>query len=427
MKVQIRDKEAMDSLTVSSLRAYLEAQGWGNDRPWGTWATILSKEGGGKMWEVSVPNEAGGLLYAESVAEIIATLAEAEERSQLDVFYDLADGIKDAEAQANHKGIDSMTTHSLGRLQRVELRQVWQNEAQDFTPWLALPENLIVLSETLGMQLETAGQEEYVGQFRADILCRDTLDESWVLIENQLDRTDHRHLGQLLTYAAGLQTVTIIWIAASFTDEHRAAMDWLNEITNEQFRFFGLEVELWRIGDSDSAPKFNIVAKPNEWTRSLGESTRRPPRGDGEPSGLNLIYRDYWAKLRAHMADTGKSINLPEPNPPGRSRAFLSMGTTGFRLDAVLNSQSNRIGVEFNIRPQNPLEFFQMLKDQQEDIEAEIGEPLEWNDAPGQIAKKVSLYNNQTDPTYEEDWPNQFEWLGSTLVKFEQTFRQRIR
>ena len=106
MKVQIRDKEAMDSLTIASLRAYLEAQGWGNNRPWGTWATILSKEGGGKMWEVSVPNEAGGLLYAESVAEIIATLAEAEDRSQLDVFYDLANAVVVTARQDDQNGTE---------------------------------------------------------------------------------------------------------------------------------------------------------------------------------------------------------------------------------------------------------------------------------------------------------------------------------
>ena len=424
MKVQIRDREALSSLTTSNLRAYLQLQGWSDAGLWGERATIHVKEHGGRDWEILIPLRDTVADYAESMAEAVAVLAAVEDRSELDVFNDLAAG---TEASGNRKGAENMTTQRLARLERVDLRSIWTTEAQDFTPWLAQPENLAVLSETLGMELATEGTEQGVGPFRADILCQDTLDESWVLIENQLDRTDHRHLGQLLTYAAGLQTVTIIWIAASFTDEHRAAMDWLNEITSEQFRFFGLEVELWRIGDSDSAPKFNIVAKPNEWTRSLGESTRRTPRGDREPSSLNLIYRDYWSELRKHLAATGNSINLPEPNPPGRSRAFLSMGASGFRLDAVLNSQSKRIGVEFNIRPQDPLAFFQMLKDQQEDIESEIGESLEWDDAPGQKAKKICLYKDLTDPTDKNDWPNQFEWIGLTLVKFERTFRPHTR
>jgi hypothetical protein len=118
-------------------------------------------------------------------------------------------------------------------------------------------------------------QERSVGLFRADILCKETTTDNWVLIENQLERTDHVHLGQLLTYAAGLQAVTIVWIAQYFTEEHRAALDWLNEITDERFNFFGLEIELWRIENSPVAPKFNVVCKPNDWTKKISQSARR--------------------------------------------------------------------------------------------------------------------------------------------------------
>ncbi|MGE0205785.1 MAG: hypothetical protein AB7E70_03035 [Hyphomicrobiaceae bacterium] len=114
----------------------------------------------------------------------------------------------------------------LGRLEAVDLRSVWSSEDQGFTPWLAGEANLRLLGETIGLELELEAEEKRVGPFRADILCKDTLDGSWVLIENQLERTDHTHLGQLMTYAAGLQTVTIVWVAAKFTEEHRAALDW---------------------------------------------------------------------------------------------------------------------------------------------------------------------------------------------------------
>jgi hypothetical protein len=159
---------------------------------------------------------------------------------------------------------------SLGRLEKVDLRDIWTTEATDFTPWLARQENLAVLGETLGIELELEAQERAVGPFRADILCKDIGTDRWVLIENQLERTDHVHLGQLLTYASGLEAVTIIWIAARFTEEHRSTLDWLNRITDESFRFFGLEVELWRIGTSAAAPKFNIVSKPSACDRRCG-------------------------------------------------------------------------------------------------------------------------------------------------------------
>ena len=114
-----------------------------------------------------------------------------------------------------------------------------------------------------------------------------------MLIENQLERTDHSHLGQLLTYAAGLEAVTVVWIAERFTDEHRAALDWLNEITDEGFSFFGLEIELWRIGDSPMAPKFNMVSHPNDWTKTV---SRISPTG--ELTSTNQLYLEYWTALR---------------------------------------------------------------------------------------------------------------------------------
>ena len=150
----------------------------------------------------------------------------------------------------------------LGRLKKVELREGWVSEAADFTPWLAQDDNLALLGETIGIELELESQEKEVGPFRADILCKDTTTDQWVLIENQLERTDHTHLGQLLTYASGLNAVSIVWIAERFTEEHRATLDWLNEHTDEKINLFGLEIELWQIGDSAIAPKFNVVCHP---------------------------------------------------------------------------------------------------------------------------------------------------------------------
>src|SRR6267143_5357689 len=168
-----------------------------------------------------------------------------------------------------------MIDRQLGRLERIDLRDIWTSEAADFTPWLAQSENLEVLATTLGIeQLELEAQEKLIGPFRADILCKDIGSDQWVLIENQLERTDHLHLGQLLTYAAGLQAVTIVWIAAKFTEEHRATLDWLNKITDDSIRFFGLEVKLWRIGASPAAPSFDIVSKPNNWSQSVKQAAR---------------------------------------------------------------------------------------------------------------------------------------------------------
>lgn len=418
MKVQIRDKEALDSLTVASLRAYLEAHGWGNERPWGTWATILSKAGNDKMWEVSVPNEAGGVLYAESVAEIIATLANAEERSQLDVFNEMTNPMADAGASGNHKGGENMTTQGLGRLERVNLREAWESEPQDFTPWLARSENLAVLSDTLGMELTTEGTEQRVGPFSADILCQDTQDGSRVVIENQLERTNHIHLGQLLTYAAGLQTETIIWVAATFTDEHRAALDWLNEVTDDRFRFFGLEIELWRIGDSPAAPKFNVVSRPNNWSRT----TQRVASGEIPESSLKQ--QRFWEQLSQHLEKRAGNVNLAAP----RARAWTrySLGRTGFHLEAVLNPQAGQIRVELRLTGPDSKAHFGLLESMKDAIEREIDSPLDWAEQPSTKVSRVILPRD-ADPDDENDWPNQVRWIAETFEKFDRAFRHRVR
>lgn len=179
----------------------------------------------------------------------------------------------------------------LGRLSKVEIRDIWKSEPGDFTPWLASDENIALLGETIGLELEVEAQEKNVGPFRADILCKNTASQTWVLIENQLERKDHIHLGQLVTYAAGLQAATIVWVAARFTDEHRAALGRLNEITSDEFSFFGLEVELWKIGNSPAAPKFNIVSKPNDWSRAVSSAART---SDGSLSDSKQLILDYW-------------------------------------------------------------------------------------------------------------------------------------
>ena len=162
----------------------------------------------------------------------------------------------------------------LGRLSRIDEREVWSSEAVGFTPWLAQEENLQLLADAIHMHLVLESREKPVGMFRADIIAHDVHTGHLVLIENQLERTDHGHLGQLLTYDAGLKGLSIAWVSTLFTDEHRAALDWLNEITSSSVAFFGLEMELWRIDDSAIAPKFNLVSKPNMFSKQVSRANQ---------------------------------------------------------------------------------------------------------------------------------------------------------
>ncbi len=155
------------------------------------------------------------------------------------------------------------TAKKLSRLKRLDFDDIWPDEAMAFTPWLAEEDNLGLLGEALGIPLELIGTEEPVGGFSADILARNMATGDPVVIENQLGTADHRHVGQILTYAASVHAVSVVWIARRFTDEHRASLIWLNAISSTNIRFFGVEIELWQIDSSQYAAHFNIVAKPD--------------------------------------------------------------------------------------------------------------------------------------------------------------------
>ena len=310
------------------------------------------------------------------------------------------------------------------RLEPVDLREAWPAEDGNFTPWLA--ENLDVLEKTLGIEMELEAQEKSVGRFSADILCKETSSDSWVLIENQLERTDHTHLGQLLTYAAGLETVTVIWIAKSFTDEHRAALDWLNGITDETFRFFGLEVELWRIGDSPVAPKLNIVSKPNDWSRSVSRAAV-----DGESSETQAKQKEYWEALNKVLDAAGGPIRGNLRPRPAHSMRY-AIGSAGFSVNAVMQRLKGRIRTELyisggDISGGDADAFFGLLLEKKDDIERQFGNQLDWQERPERRHCRIAHHLDDVNPMDEADWPRQHKWLAEQLNAMHRVFSDRVR
>tara|TARA_B100001179_G_scaffold173006_1_gene128437 strand:- start:360 stop:1343 length:984 start_codon:yes stop_codon:yes gene_type:complete len=317
----------------------------------------------------------------------------------------------------------------LGRLERVALRDVWLGEATHFTPWLAMDENLEVLSEALGLSLEVEATETFVGPFRADILCKDVFSDSFVLIENQLEKTDHNHLGQLLTYASGLEAVTIVWIASKFTEEHRSTLDWLNRITDDQFRFFGLEVELWRIGESAPAPKFNIVSQPNDWSKAVSKAAHA--LDEKELSETKILQRTYWDGLHDQLEHLAGPIS---GNRTAQAQNWMNypVGRTGFTLGTAMHIWDKWIRVELYISGQQAKAYFDQLLVQKDEIEAKLGEPLNWDrmdDLPDDTRTdvRISLKLEGADPGDRDEWDAQHAWLAGKLNKFHSVFAPRVR
>ena len=311
----------------------------------------------------------------------------------------------------------------LGTLKKVDLREIWKSESGDFTPWLAEEENIRLLGEAAGLELEVEAKEKSVGPFRADILCKNTLNDSWVLIENQLERTDHGHLGQLITYAAGLSAVNIIWIAETFTEEHRAAIDWLNEITDEKFNFFGLEIELWQIGDSSVAPKFNMVCKPNNWSKTILSITKGI--GNGELSETRLFQLEYWTAFSEFLLKHSKLIKPQKPPP--QHWANYAIGKSGFVLIAIVNKKDFRLEVHLVMNDNKAKVYFKELYKAKDEIGKEADMSFEWRELPENKESHVVVRLEDVNPENRNDWDKQHQWLKETLEMFFRVFSTRIK
>jgi len=317
-----------------------------------------------------------------------------------------------------------MTIPKLGLLESVPLRDIFGSEAGDFTPWLAKPENLKLLGDSIGIDIELDSQEKDVGPFRADILCKDLSNDQWVLIENQFERTDHAHLGQLLTYAAGLEAITIVWIAERFTEEHRAVLDWLNERTDEKINLFGLEIELWKIGESPVAPRFNIVSKPNYWTQSVKEAA------EGKMTEHKQLQLEFWKAFRDYMERSSK-IRCQKPSP--QHWMNHAIGISGVHLNSIVsiwNTNTGRIGpeirVELVLNDATAKDRFVALQEKKAEIEEKLGMTLTWHNPED---KNMCRIFTRTDTDFREGrlWPEQHEWLRENLEAFHRVFAPLVR
>jgi hypothetical protein len=370
-----------------------------------------------------IKGRAGGTTFAEiSKAAFRPIPVGVPPKDRLGEFERTVGPLLDPRARGQRRHLGGpMTPPTLGRLTRVDLRASWKNEASDFTPWLAREENIALLAEAIGLDgLEVQSQEQAVGPFRADILCRETTSGSLVLIENQLTRTDHTHLGQLLTYAAGLKAVSLVWIAERFTDEHRAALDWLNEITDDSFRAFGLEVELWRIGDSPPAPKFNVVAQPNEWAKVAHEVARTQPA----PGSAGATYAEFWNEFGVFLGDRRARFKPPKA---GNTTNWWSwgVGRTTIALCLRLDLKNGQASVFLNLGGPDARAHFYLLKRDEAAIASDLGETPTWEDKPENKEKKV--LSEFTAPSADRaHWPTVFAWALDRLDAYDRTFRPRV-
>lgn len=304
----------------------------------------------------------------------------------------------------------------LGKLTCVDLREYWKHEALDFTRWLAEPENIELLSDEVGIEIQVTQTEADVGRFNVDILAEEENTGRKIIIENQLERTDHSHLGQIITYAAGLTAEFIIWVVREVREEHQQAIDWLNEHTVEQINFFLVAIELWQIDDSPLAPKFKVISRPNEWKRSIRASAQ-----DDELTDTKTKQLDFWQQLKDFAYIKNPELNLRSPRP--QHWYDVSIGRSDCHISLTVLSRDGKVGCELYIPGSK--ELFRQFLSNKEQIEKELAlpEPLEWMELPAKKASRIrAVYPCEFSD--QKTWAAVFGWLIDTAVKFKRVFAQ---
>lgn len=303
----------------------------------------------------------------------------------------------------------------LVKQKQISPRKMWANEQLDFTPWLV--EHIDELADIIGLDLEVVGREVSVGPYSADILAKDISSNDYVVIENQLEKTNHDHLGKSITYASALNAKTIIWIATDFTEEHKKAFDWLNDNTNEDLAFWAIQLELWEISDDTASMRFNIVCTPSSSVKTIKSKTSN----ETETTKMQL---EYWTKFRDKLQATKKINSLHTPR--GQYWFDVSLGKSGIFLSNICNTQKNIVGVRVYISSKIVDAVYPKLEARKLEINKALGCVPEWNPNPNARDKTITLQykTDLNDPQKVEDSLN---WLVEKTIVFRDVFSKEIR
>lgn len=306
---------------------------------------------------------------------------------------------------------------ALSRLKKIKLREEWKNEATDFTNWLAQDENLQILSDEIGIDISLVQTEASVGKFSVDILAEEENTGRKIVIENQLEITNHDHFGKIITYASGFDAEIIIWIVKDVRDEHKQAVDWLNEHTDDKINIFAIRMELWQIEDSPYAPKFQIISKPNDWAKAIKKSTTQ-----SELSDRKLMQLEFWNQFKEFAATEQTSLRLRKSYP--QHWYDISIGNSKSYLSLIVDTDNAQIRCEFYIPDSKSL--FEALLQNKDTIKSKLEYELEWMELEGKKASRIRTVLN-IDVGNNENWGKCFMWLMNTAQDFQFVFTEQIR
>lgn len=306
---------------------------------------------------------------------------------------------------------------SIGKLKEVDIRELWKHEQYDFSEWLSKKENIENLNEILGLTLIDISKETYVGSYRCDLFAKDETTGIKVIIENQLEISNHDHLGKIITYASGLDAKVVVWIVKEAREEHRSAIEWLNNNTNSNVNFFLIEIHAYRIGESDPAPMFQVVEQPNDFIKNNKSTNRDESMNRSQSQRI-----EFWNQFNNVVIERGKPFNIRKATTDHWYN--VAIGTSEAHIDITLVNKDSLIGVELYITDNK--ELFDKLFEKKDIIEKDLGFKLDWRRLDNSKASRI-LYSIKG--LNFDDHSNYNELMNKTIdlaVLMRDTFKKYI-
>ena len=306
---------------------------------------------------------------------------------------------------------------SIGKLKEVDIRELWKHEQYDFSEWLSKKENIENLNEILGLTLIDISKETYVGSYRCDLFAKDETTGIKVIIENQLEISNHDHLGKIITYASGLDAKVVVWIVKEAREEHRSAIEWLNNNTNSNVNFFLIEIHAYRIGESDPAPMFQVVEQPNDFIKNNKSTNRDESMNKSQSQRM-----EFWNQFNNVVIERGKPFNIRKATTDHWYN--VAIGTSEAHIDITLVNKDSLIGVELYITDNK--ELFDKLFEKKDIIEKDLGFKLDWRRLDNSKASRI-LYSIKG--LNFDDHSNYNELMNKTIdlaVLMRDTFKKYI-
>ena len=304
---------------------------------------------------------------------------------------------------------------NLGTLKEItDLRSIWPHEALNFTPWVA--ENVDLLADAVGLDITVDETESSVGDFNVDIYASETGTDRKIIIENQLEDTDHDHLGKLITYASGKGADVVIWVVKHAREEHKAAVEWLNNHTDDKIGFFLCEIKLFQIGDSQIAPAFTVVERPNDWTKEI--------RKTASANSTQQQRLEYWQAFNDYaFSDANFSRIFNKRKPTTDHWMDFSIGSSACHIAVSQIQKRKAVDVELYINDDK--ELFKSLFAHKDEIENNMEMELEWKELPERKASRI-LIEKTVDLDDRATWPEQFDYIMDTCIKMKRAFKRYL-